>query len=447
MKKIFSNIAVLLLLTGFVQAQETVYPARDYKGHLYITNGTVHVGNGEVLQNATIEINDGKIVKIGTGGSTPSGDKVIDAKGKQVYPGLILSSTDIGLKEIANGVRGSNDYSELGEFNPSIRSITAYNTDSKFINVLKANGILLASITPEGGVISGSSTVVQLDAWNWEDAAYKMDAGIHLNMPSFIARGGRRGGGGGGFPGGVPGGRGAGAGGEDPLKAAFDRVDEIKAFLREAKAYNAESVHKSTNLKLEAVKGLFDKKQKLFVHGDQVKQMLIAIDFAKEFGCDVVIIGGSESYQIADLLKQNNIAVILGPEHSLPAMEDDDVDQPYKTPAALQKAGVLFALNDTHDESRYRNLSFNAGTAATYGLTKEQALQAITLNAAKILGVDNRTGSLEVGKDANIVICDGDILDMKSSNVSAAFIQGRQVSLDNKQKELYERYKYKYGIK
>ncbi len=446
MKKIFSNIAALLLLTGFVKAQETVYPARDYKGHLYITNGTVHVGNGEVLQNATIEINDGKIVKIGSGGSTPSGDKVIDAKGKQVYPGLILPSTDLGLKEIANGVRGSNDYSELGEFNPSIRSITAYNTDSKFINVLKANGILLASITPEGGVISGSSTVVQLDAWNWEDAAYKMDAGIHLNMPSFIARGGRRGGGGG-FPGGVPGGRGAGAGGEDPLKAAFDRVDEIKAFLREAKAYNAESVHKSTNLKLEAVKGLFDKKQKLFVHGDQVKQMLIAIDFAKEFGCDVVIIGGSESYQIADLLKQNNIAVILGPEHSLPAMEDDDVDQPYKTPAVLQKAGVLFALNDTHDESRYRNLSFNAGTAATYGLTKEQALQAITLNAAKILGVDNRTGSLEVGKDANIVICDGDILDMKSSNVSAAFIQGRQVSLDNKQKELYERYKYKYGIK
>jgi imidazolonepropionase-like amidohydrolase len=128
-------------------------------------------------------------------------------------------------------------------------------------------------------------------------------------------------------------------------------------------------------------------------------------------------------------------------------MEDDDVDQPYKTPAALQKAGVLFALNDTHEESRYRNLPFNAGTAATYGLTKEEALQAITLNAAKILGIDDKTGTLEAGKDANIVICDGDILDMTSSEVSAAFIQGRQVSLDNKQKELYEKYLYKYGIK
>ncbi len=445
MKKIFSNIAALLLLTGFVKAQETVYPAKEQRGTFVISGGTVHLGNGQVLENANIEVTNGKIVKVGPGGSSVKADQTYDAKGKHVYPGLILPSTDIGLKEIANGVRGSNDYLELGDYNSNIRSITAYNTESKFINLLKGNGILLASITPEGGVISGSSTVVQLDAWNWEDAAYKMDAGIHLNMPSFIARGGRRGGGGG-FPGGFPGGFGGGQGSGDPQKAAFDKVEEIKAFFSEAKAYLQEPTHKATNLKLEAVKGLFDKKQKLFVHGDQVKQMLIAIDFAKEFGFDVVIVGGSESYQIADLLKQNNIAVILGPEHSLPSMEDDDVDQPYKTPAALQKAGVLFALNDTHDESRYRNLPFNAGTAVTYGLSKEEALQAITLNAAKILGVADKTGSIEVGKDANIIISDGDILDMKSNNILHAFIQGRDVSMDNKQKELYEKYKFKYGI-
>ena len=175
--------------------------------------------------------------------------------------------------------------------------------------------------------------------------------------------------------------------------------------------------------------------------------ILIAIDFVKEFGFDVVIVGGSESFQIADLLKSNNISVILGEEHALPATEDDDVDQPYKTPAVLQKAGVLFALNDNSDNARYRNLSYNAGTAVTYGLTKEQALQSITLNAAKILGIDDKTGSLEKGKDANIVISDGDILDMKSSTVTHAFIQGREINLDNKQKQLYERYKYKYGIK
>ena len=437
MKKIICSLSTLFLLVAFLHAQETVYPTPPYIGKLYITNATVHIGNGSVLETATVEVNNGKIVQVATNITPGSGAKVVDAKGKHVYPGLILPTSDLGLKEIGSGVRASNDVVELGDFNSNIRSITAYNTDSRVINILKANGILLASVTPEGGVISGSSTVVQLDAWNWEDAAYKMDAGIHLNMPSFINRTGRRGGG-----------RGIIATEPvDPTRAALDKVDNIKSFFAQAKAYLAEPTHKNINLKLEAVKGLFTKQQKLFVHADQVKQMLIAIDFVKEFGFDVVIIGASESFLIADLLKQNNIAVILGEEHALPATEDDDVDQPYKTPAVLQKAGVLFALNDGSENARYRNLSYNAGTAVTYGLTKEQALQAITLSAAKILGIDATTGSLEAGKDANIIVTEGDILDMKSSTVTHAFIQGREVSLDNKQKELYERYKYKYGIK
>ena len=443
MKRLFYTISSLVLLCASTQAQESVYPAKEYKGKLYITNGTVHVGNGTVLENATVEVNNSKIVKVGSGIAIPADDvKVFDAKGKHVYPGLILANSDLGLTEIGSGVRASNDNVEIGDFNTNVRSITAYNADSRVINILKGNGILLSSVAPEGGIISGSSSVVQLDAWNWEDAAYKMDAGIHLTMPSFIQRFGRRGGGG--FPGGFPG---LGGAPVDPAKLALDRVESIKNFFREAKAYLQESNRANTNLKLEAVKGLFDKKQKLFVHGDQVKQMLIAVDFVKEFGFDVVVVGGSESYQIADLLKANNIAVILGEEHALPATEDDDIDQPFKTPAALQKAGVLFALNDNSSNTRYRNLSYNAGTAATYGLTKEEALSAITLNAAKILGVDDRTGSLEVGKDANIIVSEGDILDMKSSTILMAFIQGRKVSLENKQTQLYERYKSKYGIK
>lgn len=437
MKRIFINIsAMACLLAGTAKAQDDVYPAKDYKGKLYITGGTVHIGNGQVLEGATIAVDNGKITQIGTNITVPSGDgaKVVDAKGRQVYPGLILPVTDLGLKEIANGVRGSNDYEEIGELNPSVRSIVAYNTDSKIINTLKANGILLAGVVPQGGTISGSSTVVQLDAWNWEDAAYKMDGGIHLNMPTFIVRPRRFG-------------RPPGAGpAPDPTKEALSKVDEIKTFFREAKAYLQEPSHKETNLKFEAVKGLFNKQQKLFVHGDQVKQMLIAIDFVKEFGFDVVLVGASESFLIADLLKQNNIAVILQEEHALPTTEDDDYDQPYKTPAVLQKAGVLFALNDSHDETRYRNLMFNAGTAAAHGLTKEQALQAITLNSAKILGVDDRAGSLEVGKDANIVISGGDILDMRTSLIEHCFIQGREVSLENKQTQLYQRYMNKYGL-
>lgn len=442
MKRSFIITGCLLLAAVFGQAQEDVYPVPAFKGVFYITNATIHVGNGQVIENGSIKVSNGKIEAIGANVSAQGDAKVYDAKGKQVYPGLILPVTDLGLKEVANGVRGANDYLEIGDYNPSIRSIVAYNTDSKVINTLKANGILLAGITPQGGIISGSSTVVQLDAWNWEDAAYKMENGIHLNMPSFLPRFGRRGGGGGGRRG-----LGLDLPETDPVKAALERTEEIKAFFREAKAYLQESAHKETNLKYEAVKGLYDKKQKLFVHGDQVKQMLVAIDFVKEFSFDVVIVGGAESWQIAPLLKQNNIAVILQQEHSLPATEDDDVDQPYKTPAMLKKAGVLFALNDEHDETRYRNLMFNAGTAAAYGLTKEEALEAITLDAARILGVDDKTGSLEAGKDANIVISDGDILDMKSSIVTDCFIQGRKVSLDNKQKQLNERYKYKYGLK
>jgi len=437
MKKIIFNISCLLLFVAG-KAQEDVYPVPAAAGITFITNATIHVGNGQVISNGTIKINNGKIEQVGANLPVPADVKVFDVKGKQVYPGMILPNTDLGLKEIGSGVRGSNDFSEIGDYNPSVRSIVAYNTDSKIINTLKANGILLACVAPQGGVISGSSSVVQLDAWNWEDAAYKMENGIHLNMPSFIVRFGRRGGFAG-LPGAAP--------QPDPTKEALDKIADIKDFFTQAKAYLQEASHKETNLKYEAVKGLFEKKQKLFVHADQVKQMLVAIDFVKEFGFDVVLVGASESFQIADLLKQNNIAVILSQEHALPAAEDDDVDQPYKTPAMLQKAGVLFALNDDHEESRYRNLAFNAGTAAAYGLTKEQALQAITLNAATILGIADKTGSIEVGKDANIIVSEGDLLDMRTSIITQAFIQGRLVSLDNKQHQLYERYKSKYGLK
>ena len=439
MKKILWSclLSIALLPVG---AQEVIYPAKEFKGKTFITNGTIHVGNGTVIENGTVVISNGKITSVGAGAGSPGSDaRVIDAKGKHVYPGLILANTDIGLKEIANGVRASNDYTELGEFNSNIRAITAYNTDSRVMAVLRSNGILLASVAPQGGSVSGSSTIVQLDAWNWEDAAYQMDAGMHITLPSFISRGGgRRFAGFPGFP---------GAGGADGGKSALEKVEEIKSFFRQAKAYIQEPVHSNVNLKLEAMRPLIEKKQKLFVHGDQIKQMLIAIDFAKEFGVDVVIVGGSESFQIADLLKANNISVILDQCLNLPATEDDDIDQPFKTPAALQKAGVLYCISDDDANTRYRNLSYNAGIAATFGLTKEEALSAITLNAAKILGVEGKTGSIEVGKDANIVVSEGDLLDMKSSTVTDALIQGRQISLDNKQKQLYERYKYKYSLK
>ena len=433
MKK-YTTIVAALLVSLSSLAQETVYPAPAYKGMLFIKNGTVHVGNGQVLENTTIQINNGKIEKIGANLPIPADDvKVYDAAGKHVYPGLIMSNTNTGLKEIGSGVRGSNDFSEIGDMNPNVKSIVAYNSESKIINTLRSNGILLANIVPQGQLLAGSSSVVQFDAWNWEDAAYKTDGAMHFYMPSLINR--RRGGFGGGAP------------AQDPIKAGLERIEMVKSFLQEAKGYYLQQNKTATNLKFDAVKGLFNKSQKLFVHCDLVKEMLIAVDFVKEFGFDVVIVGGSESFQIAPLLKQNNIPVILQQLHSLPTSEDDDVDQPFKTPAVLQKAGVLFALSDEDGQTTGRNLMFNAGTAASYGLSKEEALASITLNAAKILGVADKTGTIEVGKDANIIVSEGDILDMKSSVVTKAYIQGRELNLDDKHKQLNERFKTKYGIK
>ena len=433
MKKIFFYISCLFAITN-VTAQETILPALPQKETIALTNATIHVGNGQVINNGTVVFKNGKITEVGAAAAT-AGAKVIDCKGKHIYPGLILTASQLGLVEVPSN-RATVDGSEIGEMNPSIRSLVAYNTDSKVTNTLRTNGILLANVIPAGGIISGSSSVVQLDAWNWEDAAYKTDVAIHFRMPSLLNR---RGGRGGGF--------GVQQAPSDPVKTGLEQIEKVKVFFREAKAYLAESKHENTNLKFEAVKNLFDKKQKLFIHCNIVKEMLLAVDFTKEFGFDVVLVGAVDSWQIADLLKQNNIAVILNQLHDLPAMIDDDIDQPFKTPAMLQKAGVLFTINDDDGNTRYRNLPFNAGTAATYGLSKEEALSAITINAANILGIADKTGSIETGKDANIVVSEGDILDMRTNIISNAFIQGRQIDLNNKQKQLAEKYETKYGIK
>jgi imidazolonepropionase-like amidohydrolase len=442
MRKLFFWIAFIAGSTvGFSQAN--VLPAGPQKGLMFIKNATIHVGNGTVIENGTIQIRDGKIEKVGKDIAVPQDNvAVYDVKGKHVYPGLILPTSALGLVEIS-AVRASSDNREIGDMNPNVRSIVAYNTDSKVINTLRSNGVLAANVVPQGSFLAGSSSVVQLDAWNWEDAAMKTDAGMHLYMPLLLARPGF-GRGGGGAPGGPNAG---GAPPTDPVKEGLEKIEQLKAFFREAKAYLGNSAKQETNLKYEAVKNLFTKNQKFYVHANTVKQMLVALDFVKEFGFDMVIVGGSESWQIPDLLKQNNVSVILQQMHSLPTTTDDDVDQPYKTAAILQKAGVLFAISDDDAQTRGRNLPFNAGTAATYGLTKEEALAAITLNVAKIMGVADKTGSIEAGKEANIIVSSGDILDMSTSNVTDAFIKGAKINLDDKQKQLSDRYEQKYELK
>lgn len=434
MKKYLSiYITALALGSQVATAQETVLPVPPQEKPVYLTNAVVHIGNGKVIEKGTVAFIKGKITAIGASVPAAPGDAtVIDLQGQHVYPGIIAPITNLGLVEFES-VRATVDYEEVGEINPSIRSIISYNADSKVINTLRSNGILLAQVMPEGGLVSGTSSIVQLDAWNWEDAVYKMDNGVHFFMPRLI-------------PVSSPFAPPAAGPGSDRVKASMEKIAQVRAFFREAKAYASEEKHTVTNLKFEALAPLFKKERKLFIHCNLVKEMLMAIDFAKEFNVDAVVVGGADAWMMADILKQNNMPVILQQPHSLPIMQDDDVDQPYKNAALLQKAGVLFCLSN-EGFWQQRNLMFEAGTAVAYGLTKEEALTAVTASTAKILGIDQQTGTLEAGKDANIAVSTGDILDMKTSNVTRAFIQGREVSLDNKQKQLYEKYEVKYKLK
>ncbi len=423
MKKLL--LFALIFFAAKTFSQSNVLPATAQSETVSLTHATIHVGNGNVINDGTIVFSSGKIISVNNS-AAPSNAKIIDCSGKQIYPGIILADCDLGLKEIG-AVRSEHDEYELGDLNPDVRSVVAYNTDSKIINTVRSNGVLLAHVVPNGGILSGTSSIMELDGWNWEDAVYKMDDGIHFRMPSLAPTSVEN----------------AAA---DVLKKAYNNIDDVRRFFREAKAYLNETIHATTNIKFESVKGLFNQSQTFFVHCELVNEMMIAVEFAKEFGFHTVIVGASDSHKIADYLKQNNIAVILNQMHTLPVMQDDDIDTYAKLPYQLQQAGVLYCINDFDEMNRGRNLMYNAGVAVGFGLSKEQALQAITLNTAKILRIDKQTGSLEPAKDANIIVSDGDLLDIKTSNIIYAFIQGKQINLDNKQKQLYERYKTKYGL-
>ncbi len=405
-----------------------------------IINGIAHLGTDSVIQNSIIGIKDGKINLVADATTAKIDkavyDEVIDATGKSIYPGFIAPNSTLGLTEI-EAVRATNDFREIGTTLPNIRSLIAYNTDSKIIPTVRTNGILMAQITPRGGLVSGTSSIVVLDGWNWEDAAYKVDDGIHINWPNLVGRklidedNGTY-------------------GPYEKNKEYNRQANELKKLFDDAKAYNETDVKEEKNLRFEAMKGIFAGTQTLFIHSDKVKEIVEAVNFVKQYQLKrVALVGGKDSWMVTDLLKQNNIAVVVSRTHDLPEHPEDDIDLPYKLPYLLQKAGVQFCLNNEGgmEAAGTRNLPFLAGTAAAYGLTKEQAVKAITLSTAKILGIDKTTGSLETGKDATLFISAGDALDMRTNNVEKAFIKGKSIELDNEQKQLYLKYKNKYGLK
>ena len=429
MKKIFFTLTIISTITATAQNKSVL-----------IMNGIAHLGTDSVIQNSIIGIKDGKINLVADATTAKldkaTYDEVMDATGKNIYPGFIVPNSTLGLTEI-EAVRATNDYREIGTTLPNIRSIIAYNTDSKIIPTVRTNGILMAQITPRGGMVSGTSSIVVLDGWNWEDAAYKIDDGIHINWPNMVGRK-------------VLDEDNGTFGPYEKNKEYIKQTNELKKLFDDAKAYNETDVKEEKNLRMESMKGIFNGTQTLYIHSNDVKEIVEAVNFVKKYELKrVVLVGGKDSWLVTDLLKQNNIAVMVSRTHDLPQYPEDDVDLPYKLPYLLQKAGVQFCLNNEGgmEAAGARNLPFLAGTAAAYGLTKEQAVKSITLSTAKMLGIDKTTGSIEVGKDATIFISTGDALDMRTNNVEKAFIKGKSIDLDNEQKALYLKYKNKYGLK
>lgn len=420
-------LAALVFCATIAFAQPTIYPAKSQGKSISITGATLHIGNGKVIENGTLTFSNGKITYVGPASSSQTAEETINAAGKHVYPGFIAANTNLGLVEFES-VKATLDFSEIGDNNSHVRSIIAYNTDSKVINTLRSNGVLLAQTTPQRGLISGQSSIVQLDAWNWEDAVYKLDDGIHINWPEIRVS------------------RFAPVASQDKQKEAVQQqIAELVSFISQAKAYSDLKNKEVSNARFDAFKGISDGSKKIFVHVNDGNGIIEAVNSFKSLGITPVIVGGRDAHLVSRVLKDNQVPVLIREAHALPGREGDDVNLPYKQAKILFDQGVLaaYAMDGFWQQ---RNLPFMAGTAAAHGLDKEIALSYISLNTAKILGIDARTGSLEVGKDANLFISKGDALDMLGNDVERAFIIGKDIDLNNLHKQLFERYEQKYSM-
>lgn len=418
---------LVLLVTTICKAQDVPTPAAKQSETITLQGGRLHVGNGTVIEKSTVIFENGIIIAAGPY-STATKGKIIDVTGQDIYPGLIATGAELGLVEI-EAVRATRDVNEVGLINPNVRSAIAYNTDSRTTPTVRFNGILTTQVVPNSGRISGTSSVMQMDAWNWEDALIKED-GVWIDFPNLYSYTGWW----------------AEPGRFEKNKEYDAQINQLKSFLLESKAYLQTKNPIPINLKYEAMREVFSGTENLYIRANGIKEMQASIGLCEELMIKPVLVGAYDAYLMADELAKKQIPVILDKCHALPSRTDDDIQQNYKTPALLQQAGVLYCIS-INGSWQQRNLAFEAGTAAAFGLTKEQALGAITYNAAKILKLDSKIGTIEVGKKATLLICKGDLLDMRTNQLSAAYIDGRMINLGNKQIDLFKKFADKYGIK
>ncbi len=424
MKIILTLIAISILGVSFAQEPTSVL----------ITGGYLHIGNGESIVTGAVGVRDGKIVfaKNALTFTVDEGkwDTIIDVSGKHIYPGFIAPNSTLGLTEI-DAVRATKDFDEVGIYNPHVRSQIAFNVESKVMSTVRTNGVLLSQATPRGGVISGTSSIMALDGWNWEDATISMDDGIHLNWPSSM--------------------QGGGWWAEPAPKKRNEhynnRKQEIYDFFEMAKAYSNIRDHEEKDFRLEAMRECFKGDKRVYIHANELQELVDVIAFARELKLKFpVIVGGYDSHLITRQLVDAEIPVMVVRPHSLPENEEDDINHPYRLANLLHEGGVAFCIQNSGgmEAMNTRNLPFLAGTTMSFGLSTEEAIQSITLSPAEIMGIDDNYGSLEKGKSATLFVSDGDALDMRTNNMFLGMINGKFISTRNFQQELYEKYSKKY---
>ncbi len=396
-----------------------------------ITNATIHPITGPTIDKGTIVISGSKIQAVGANVQVPAGAKVVDAAGSHVYPGFINARTTIGIGE--PGVRGYDDISEALELNPYLRTRVAYHSESEAIPVARANGITSVAVAPSGGTFGGEVPVMNLDGWTWEEATLEPNAGITFNFPT-IGFGGGRGGGGRG-----------GRGGEqqertyDDMRRERDRrLDDIVRLFERARAYSKAGTGRTIDWTLEALVPVVTGRLPLITNVSREQDIKDAVAFADRAKVRIVVSGGAEAAYVAPLLKEKNIPVILGGVLTMPSREDAFHADSYQLAGRLAQAGVKFAFS-TGDNTNVRLLPYNAAMSVAWGLKRDDALRALTIDAAEILGVADRVGSLEAGKDANLFIAKGDPLEVRTQ-VTHVVIAGKNVGTDSKHEALYRKY-------
>lgn len=427
MKKTLTALAAGLCIIGTATAQ---VPAPTPKNSLIaVKGGYVHVGDGKtVIPNGTVVIQDSLIRAVLTAEQSsqiPPGAQIVDVTGQHVYPGIIAINTTLGLTDI-DAIRATRDFAEVGNFTPHVRALIAYNTDSDIIPTVRYNGVLIAQSTPQGGTVSGRSSMMELDGWNWAEAVVRADDGVHVNFPDISTSPLWR----------------------EPEKFRQESVEEIqrlRALYDDARAWCSAKQPAGTpdNAVLSALCASLQGTARTYVHARSAKAMMLALDFFASYGIRPVIVGGADALIIAERLRRDSITVVVSETHRLPSRLDEDIWHPYRLPAMLARQGVSVALA-ADGAWQQRNLPFQAGTVAAFGATREEALAMVTGKAAEATGIDAVAGTLVAGKHATLFVSKGDALDMASNSLTHAFVRGRAVPLTSRQVQLYEKFSERY---